>query len=221
MKKVASTLLLLFVLALTASAQNVVHDKYYVGMDRSWLFLKSNPDPSIFLKIIDSKRSKAGTFSARKGYRFRLGGYFYDRKYNSEFIDLIGGRKDQGSFRFEPGYEWHKSAKIFDFFYGFDLGFYYNQQPQGFFWLIDGSTITSYDFYGRRTSFGFSPMAGLSIRIIDGINIGLESQIYCQYGRNRATLITSNPRTETEARYGTLNAGLSAISSFNILFSFR
>lgn len=108
-------------LAFVGKAQNVVHDKYYVGVDLHWIWSKYNTNPSLSFKIIDSKRKKSGNFSSRKGWRFRLNAYYDKLAGLEQVIPGMDFPTHRAVIGFYPGYEWHKSYKMFDFFYGFDF----------------------------------------------------------------------------------------------------
>ncbi len=215
---------MLCLFAFLGKAQNVVYDKYYVGVDLHWIWGKGSTSPSLFFKIIDSKRKKSGNFSMRKGWRFRLSAdYDKHAKFDTQSFPYEYRSADSGNFGLYTGYEWHKGYKMFDFFYGFDLFlgannglesryWYYNWQPNG--------QVEYWSSWINQKSIGAGPIGGLSIKIIEGLHISWESAWYASFYRNKY-ITRNNQEPSTYVTGNGFRTRLYPVNTLNVMFSFR
>lgn len=207
----------------TGNAQTIVYDKYFVGVDLHWIWGKYNTNPSLSFKIIDSKRSKSGTFSARKGWRFRLHANYDKLAGLGQVISGVTFPTQYASVGFYPGYEWHKSYKMFDFFYGFDFLIGTDSGRELYYWFWDnnqGSPWHQWTYWTRQNRVGGGPIAGLSIRIIEGLHISLESAWYASYYTNKYTTVYNQGPPEVEKARG-FRTAFSPVNTLQVTFSFR
>jgi hypothetical protein len=210
--------------AQTGNAQTIVYDKYFVGVDLHWIWGKGSTSPSLFFKIIDSKRKKSGNFSSRKGWRFRLNAD-YDKQadvdltmFPFEFRPI-----NTGSFGLYSGYEWHKGYKMFDFFYGFDLFLGAKNGLDLSYWLYDWQPNGQVEYWSswiNQKSIGAGPIAGLSIKIIDGLHISLESAWYANFYRNKY-ISRYNQDPANFVMGSGFKTRLYPVNTLNVMFSFR
>jgi len=181
---------LIFSIAATVQlyAQEVDWDRYEVGVDLLWLIDKNSAPFSFFVKRIELKQKKNDFGFIRRGFRLRVGGSYYhpDEEFASQNNFTYHLTKNRYTLLVRPGYEWHKKIKSYDFHYGADMSFniWGSKSVHDYYYYDQALKVIVPSTFGHTNRFGhvgISPVAGVTIRVIRGLNLTLESAATISY----------------------------------------
>lgn len=191
------TSILIILLSFSSHGQEIDWDRYEVGVDLLWIIKRNNAPISFYIKHIQLKQSKKDFGFVRRGYRLRIGGNYRRPNEETQVSGSFYLRKSSYSFIVRPGYEWHKKIKSFDVFYGADINLQFSGQTNEntSVFLNAGNGGYYYTFFNQRDRYmniGLAPILGMSIKIIKGLNLTLESTVNISYIRDVSSYSDNN-----------------------------